>query len=391
MSRRPLLFYSAWPLEYHNLEARRKAERFARAGYDVCYVAGLGTRNPRLSSARKLADRIGRKLRGTPPAASLPPGLRTGALAVLPPRQLASVRRFNEWWLARQVHQAVPRWDDAVCWMRWPTQELVAVVTRRRPALLVYESVDPNHLSPGIRGRWRSVFDEAERALVAAADLVVVPSPALADRYRAWGADPRLLPHGVDLREWRERRARPPSPSIGFVGTLDYRLDTGVVRAVAEARPEWHIRLIGPIQEGFRHRDLAGLPNVSVEAPVPQSEIARVFAGFDAGLLPYVDSEHSRFLAPVKALELLAAGTPVVARPNRALAELHGQVRFAATPKEFVARLDDALADASPEAARRRRAEAEANTWDRRLGEMTGLVAAALDRRGSGSAVTGGG
>jgi len=62
----PVLFYSAWPLGYHNVEAERKARAIAAAGHEVFYVTGIGTRNPRLRRPRKLIDRVVRKLHHRP-------------------------------------------------------------------------------------------------------------------------------------------------------------------------------------------------------------------------------------------------------------------------------------------------------------------------------------
>lgn len=380
---RSVLFYSAWPLGYHNIEAERKAVRLAEEGYDVVYVTGVGTRNPRLTRLAKLADRVARKL--APSVASAPaavPGLRTAAVAVMPPRQLAVVRRANERWVERQLRRAVPRWEAAVAWVRWPTQELVAALQQLRPAVLVYESVDANHLSPGIVGRWRTVFEAAERQLVEMADAVVVPGEALAERYRPWGTPVRLLPHGVELGAFRgERSPRPERPVLGFIGTLDYRLDTEAVRFLAAERPHWRIRLIGPVQEGFEPADLAMLANISVEPPVDQAEVPALCASFDVGLLAYRDHPHFRHMAPVKALELLSAGTGVVARWNAALGELGDLVRFASTPEELLAQAEAVLATDSGDEARRRRAEAERHSWDRTLDAMCSLVSEAVAGR----------
>lgn len=383
---RSLLFYSAWPLDYHNIEAERKAVRLAQEGYDVVYVAGVGTRNPRLSRLPKLADRVRRKLVGGGADAPVAvPGLRTAALAVVPPRQLARLRGVNERWLERQMRRAIGDWGRAVAWVRWPTQELVTALTRLRPALVVYESVDANHLSPGIEGRWRPIFEDAERALVALADVVVVPGEVLAERYRPWGTPVQILPHGVELGTWRQDRGaqRPPrpgaagareAPTLGFVGSLDYRLEVPTIRAVAEARPDWAIRLIGPLQEGFDPRGLSGLGNVSIEPPVAPAEVPVLNSAFDVGLLAYFDHPHYFHGIPMKALELLAAGTPVVGRWSPALGDLGHLVRFAATPAEYVRQVEAALAEDSPALARARRTEAEGRSWDRSLTAMCRLL-----------------
>jgi UDP-galactopyranose mutase len=366
---RPLLFYSAWPLGYHNPEAERKALGFARGGYDVVYVAGIGLRNPRLSNVTKLTDRVGRRLRTGPGrgAAAGRPELSAASVLVAPPRQWAAMRRLNDAWLARQLQRVIAEWSTAVAWVRWPTPELVDALRRLRPAATVYECVDPYHLSPGMVGPWPGIHEAAERALVNQAAVVVVPGEALAERFRARGADVRVVPHGVDLVPWRARNGHGDRRVVGFAGTLDYRLDGDVLRAVAEAHPDWELRLIGPVQEGFPLRAVAGLGNVTVLPPVPHPRLGPVLADFDAGILPYRDTDLYRFMAPLKNLELLAAGRPAVARLCPAVAPYADVVYLADTPGDFVAQLERALAEDSPARAAARRRRAEAATWDRTI------------------------
>lgn len=382
-ARRPLLFYSSWPLGYHNVEAERKALAFADAGYAVVYVAGVGIRNPRLSSLGKLADRAARKLagpRGRRPAPKTP-GLETAALLVAPPRQLAAVRRLNARWLERQLRAVLPSWHEAVVWVRWPTPELVDILPKLNPAAIVYEVYDANWHTPGITGRWVEIFERAERDLVACSDLVVVPTPPLAERYRGWGSEVALIPHGVELSPWRPRPPRAGPKTIGFVGTLDYRLDVDVLRRVAAAHPEWRFRLIGPAQEGFSAARVGDLANVSVEPAVPYARVPEIIAELDAGLLPYFDHPHYQHSESVKNLEYMAAGKPVVVRPAPSLERFSDLLYFATNADEFLRELERALAEDSPERALARRAVAEENTWDRRLDEMLAALAGVLERK----------
>ncbi len=341
------------------------------------YVAGVGIRNPRLRTLPKAADRIARGLlRRSAPSGARPAhaGLRDGSILVVPPRQLAAVRRANARWIGRRLAGMVG--PGAVAWVRWPTPELVDALPALAPAAVVYECVDGYHHSPGITGAWIARHEAAERALVERADAVVVPGEHLADRFRGSASRVVVVPHGVTLETFafappREERER---PVVGFVGTLDYKLDLGFLRHAAERRPAWSIRLIGPVQEGFDPASLADLPNVSVEPPIPYDRVGATIAGFDASMMPYYDAPMYRSSAPLKNLEIMAVGRPAVARPTRALEAYADLVELATTPEEFLAGLDRALAGDSPELARRRRERAELESWTRRMDELLELL-----------------
>jgi glycosyltransferase involved in cell wall biosynthesis len=376
---RPLIFYSAWPLGYHNPEAERKAEAFAAAGYATVYVAGVGIRNPRLSTVPKALDRLARKLRDGGGAeadgGTIANGVHAGSVLVVPPRQVAPVRRLNARWMERQL-RALGAGPDAVLWVRWPTPELVDALPRLRPAATIYECVDAYHATPGMTGRWLPRHEDAERRLVAFSDAVVVPSDHLADRFRE-APCVRLVPHGVDLDRFRFEppRARPlAEPVVGFVGTLDYKLDLGFLTHLARECPHWRIRLIGPIQEGFDPASLSWYRNVTIEPPVPYERVGPTIASFDASMMPYFDAPLYAASDPLKNLEIMAVGRPAVARPTRALEPYADLLYFAHTPAEFVAQLDRALAEDSEPAARRRRERAHAHSWERRMRDLTGVL-----------------
>lgn len=186
-------------------------------------------------------------------------------------------------------------------------------------------------------------------------------------------AEVRLIPHGVDVNLFAWPPPEPPadeSITIGFVGTLDFRLDLPALRHVAERHPDWRIRLIGPIGDLFDPHSLSDVSNISVEPAVPHERVGEVIAGFSAGIMPYVEWPGYRYTVPVKNLEYMAAGKPAVVRPSPALRPYADLVYFAKTPEEYSAQLERALREDSAELAERRRAVAEANTWERRLGEI---------------------
>jgi glycosyltransferase involved in cell wall biosynthesis len=335
-------------------------------------VTSVGTKDPGLGNLAKAGDRLRRKVGR---AQAQDPDLRTAGILVAPPRRRRLMRRLNAAWVERQLRRAIAPWPEAVAWVRWPTPELVVALGRLRPRVVVYECVDAYHAQPGMRGAWQAVHDGAERALVALADVVVTPSEPLAERFRAWGADVRVIPHGVDLPAFGANgRAAEEPVTVGFVGTLDYKLDIPVLRAIADAHPEWRLRLIGPVQEGFDPGALAHLPNVTIEPPVPPERVSELNASFDVGLMPYFDHPAYYASCPLKNLEYMAVGKPAVARPAPALEPFADTLRGARRPAEFVAQLERALAEDTPERARARRAVAEANTWDRRLEDFRRLL-----------------
>jgi glycosyltransferase involved in cell wall biosynthesis len=379
VSGRPtVLWYGGFPLGHHNLESERKARAAVAAGYDVVYASGVGMRDPRIVTLAKAVRLLRSRLAGGGDAEPAAEGaLRSAAVLVAPPRRPRMMRELNARWLRRQLEDETGDLRECIVWTRYPSPELVRALELRRPRAIVYECVDANDLTPGTVGSWQPVFRRAERRLVALADAIVVPSGHLAERFRALGRMSVILPHGVDLDLFAYSPSAPrrtEHPQIGFVGTLDYKLDLDLIRHVATERPHWRLRLVGPIEESFGGSALNDLGNVSVEPAIPFAEVGRAIAEFDACLMCYTDTPLYTASTPIKNLEIMAVGRPAVARPIPALEPYADLLYLASDFDGLLAGLDRALQEDSAELAARRRARAEEHSWGRRMDELTSLL-----------------
>ena len=234
-----------------------------------------------------------------------------------------------------------------------------------------------------------SALPRLERALLHAADLVCATGPGLAARRQTQGRPVRLLPNGVDLERFAARprevgswddeeaellRPRGHGPQLGYAGAIDERLDLALIEALAEARPGWQFVFIGPVLK----IDPAGLPrrgNLHWLGAQPYRLLPRLMAGWRLALLPFLRSAATQHAQPLKVLEALAAGLPVVAPPLEELLPWQSAgVRCAEAPGAVLQACEELLAETTSEAAQRRRAALSTlvgRDWD--------AVAAALD------------
>ncbi len=217
-----------------------------------------------------------------------------------------------------------------------------------------------------------------DRRQPADADLVVTVSEVLADHYRAMGHDPLVVPNGCDVDHYAgtERAPLPPealpdSPVAGLIGTLSRRIDVSLLEAVADADISLLLvggRPSGADSEALDH--LLGRPQVRWVGPHPFDELPSYLRVMDVGLVPY-SSTHpfNRASAPLKVLEYLAAGRPVVSTDLPAVRQLDTDlVTIAEEPQEFAAAVAEAVRTAhDPELVARRQAFAARHSWAVRL------------------------
>jgi glycosyltransferase involved in cell wall biosynthesis len=192
------------------------------------------------------------------------------------------------------------------------------------------------------------------------------------------------LPHGVDTDHFA-RAANPETrpaplfgpirrPIIGFVGQINERLDRDLIRFVARAHPEWSIVFVGPILRGLDVGPLQALQNVHFLGPADLDRLPEFLKPMDVCMVPFLVNEHTRTMNPLKILEYLAAGKPVVSTPLPALRSYEPHVGIAGSAAEFAAAVEQALAE-DGDMQRRARAEfAGEHSWESRLEEICGLI-----------------
>ncbi len=352
----------------------------------VLWLNSIATRTPSLASGRDLG-KIGRKLRE----------LARGAVNVENDLWVATpvVLPFPHSPLARAINRQVLRGFIRALRLRlgigrfhlWTFLPNVAdYVGTLGEELAVYYCVDEWSMFSYMD---RAQTAAAEQALLAKVDAVFAINGALADTKRAANANTFLSPHGVDhalfARALDGATAVPadlaalPGPRIGFYGTLRDWVDLDLVAAVARARPAWSIALIGQALGDVSA--VRGLPNVHLLGQKPHHELPAYCKGFDVGMIPYRIDERMTFVNPLKLREYLSAGVPVVSTPVPEVARYAHLARIAATPAEFIAAIEAALAEGTSAQRATRSAAMIEETWTARVAQVARTVDELAERK----------
>jgi GT2 family glycosyltransferase/glycosyltransferase involved in cell wall biosynthesis len=251
------------------------------------------------------------------------------------------------------------------------------------------------------RWGWRVVYDcmdewenfplikrpilEMERRLVRECDLLVVTAQRLYDKWARYGRPTALVRNGADYDFFAER-CRPNDllpeikrPVVGYYGAIAEWFDLGLMEYVAAARPDYTFVLLGGVFDVDVSR-LQVLPNVRLLGQQPYETMPQYLYHFDACIIPFKLNPITDATDPVKVYEYLSGGKPVVAVPMSELKPYSDHLYLAADRRDFVAKLDAALAEDGPELAERRRAFARGHRWDERYGAIYGALARVTPR-----------
>lgn len=204
---------------------------------------------------------------------------------------------------------------------------------------------------------------ELEQELMARADVVFTGGYSLYEAKKDRHANIHPFPSSVDRAHFAKARARRPDPAdlagaphprLGFYGVIDERLNLDLLAAVADARPDWTLVMVGPVVK-ISPDDLPRRPNILYTGGKTYAELPAYLGAWDVALMPFALNESTRFISPTKTPEYLSGGRPVVstsiADVIRHYGDLEG-VKIADTPEAFVAACEAALAlTADPQGA----------------------------------------
>jgi UDP-galactopyranose mutase len=234
---------------------------------------------------------------------------------------------------------------------------------------------------------------DREAELFKRADLVFTGGQSLFEAKKHRHPHVYAFPSSIDREHFAQARsivAEPadqssiPHPRIGFFGVLDERLDIELLRGLAEARPDWHFVMIGPVVK-IDPADLPQRENIHYLGGRQYAELPAYLSGWDVATLLFARNESTRFISPTKTPEYLAAGRPVVSTSIRDVVHPYGDegvVEIADSVEDFAAAVKRLLSidDRQPWLARVDAMLAK-TSWDRTWASMAGLIDAVLNGR----------
>ena len=234
---------------------------------------------------------------------------------------------------------------------------------------------------------------ELEQKLFQKADLVFTGGQSLFEAKQKQHQAVYAFPSSIDKEHFaqaREQMTQPadqisiPEPRLGFYGVIDERMDLDLLTALADAKPDWHLVMVGPVVK----IDPAMIPqrsNIHYLGGKKYQELPTYLSGWQVALLPFAINESTAFISPTKTPEYLAAEKPVVSTPIRDVVRPYGEaglVHIAGTAQEFVAAAEAAMLQRGDEEWKQRVENFMANmSWEQTWQDMVELMAQAAQQK----------
>ncbi len=204
--------------------------------------------------------------------------------------------------------------------------------------------------------------------MVDGVDHVFVTSRRLAHQLRERRPDAIYLPNGVSEIFFSGRDEEPavlagfPRPRVVFVGALDAWVDFDTIAHVGEYLPPAAVLVFGPGEPKRRVYP----PNVHFLGTYPYRDLPTLLRHCDVGMVPFVKSELTHAVSPLKLFEYLAAGLPTVATRLDEIEASESPALLCDDEAAF-ARAVESVMDGDPSGRAARVAFAREHTWPKRF------------------------
>lgn len=247
---------------------------------------------------------------------------------------------------------------------------------------VIYDCVDRHSAYPGMINPL--VVDQMEEDLARKALQVFCTAEGLYQRLSPFNEKTALIPNGAayalfsqaaDLEGTSRKSTLDRSPVFGFVGMLQECIAYDYLEALAEARGDAEIRIIGKALPGVDLSRLKAFDNVTFLGLLPQEELPEQIRSFDVCLNVFQDGDLAKDVSPLKFYEYLATGKPIVSTKMPLQVLSYADVVYiAGSPEEFVVQCDLALKERDAEKVSKRMEYGRACSWEERVRQMEELL-----------------
>ena len=341
MSRDLIVFgedFGGLPSSTQHIVSRLAADR------KVLWVNSIGLRQPKLNKhdiARTFNKLLGRSKRGYS-SNSQPPSsnITVVNLKTIPAPKSLWAREVAKTMLLTQIKPIINQLNlvKPIFWTSLPTA--ADLCGHLNEAAVVYYCGDDFASLAGVD---HDTIISHENKLATLANLILGASPTICGKFDAHKTT--LIPHGVDYDLFSQPATRaldlPKNgrPIAGFYGSISNWLDYELIAKVCLNNSDWDFVFIGPVE--LDYNPLPNLSNVYYLGPKPHDKLPGYSQHWDASLLPFKLNQQILACSPLKLMEYLATGTPVITTPFPAMEPYKRYINLVHNVEQFSHILND--------------------------------------------------
>lgn len=181
---------------------------------------------------------------------------------------------------------------------------------------------------------------DEEKTFLKKSKSVFCSSNKLLDKCKKINESVHLIENGVNTNTFnKHNRSIKNSDIIGYVGSIDDRLDVELLELLITSNTNQKFQFIGRVVDEEVQNKLSKYENVEFVPAVSPTLLADYIAKFKVGLIPFVRNQFTENIYPMKVNEYLALGVPVVCTHFSDLSSLANVIRIAENKNDFQSHL----------------------------------------------------
>ncbi|MDQ7797852.1 MAG: glycosyltransferase [Candidatus Edwardsbacteria bacterium] len=219
----------------------------------------------------------------------------------------------------------------------------------------------------------KSNIVEWDGLLTQKADQVFVQTDHLRDVKSPLNKNIIVIPNAVDEKVFsftagdaNDALKGIPRPVLGYVGSINYRLDVDLIKSIAQARPDWSIVLVG---NNSLDAQIDWPQNVYFIDGKEYKQMPGIIASFDVCLLPHLSNKLVDSESPIKLFDYMATGKPIVSQNLTGVRPYKDYVYLAENKDQFIDAIEKALKEDDPTKMKRKEFGLT-QTWDNRVKQI---------------------
>jgi len=267
----------------------------------------------------------------------------------LPCAKLPLLRGLNYQIISRQLVSYLDevKFNPTVIWAYAPYEPKVTRLLRERyhVKLVVYDIADERiSLAIAQHGEKAGLITQKyEEEIARFSDAVVTITDKLKETKCKLHKTIKVMPNGIDTEMFNNNveYAKPeylvnlPGKIVLYIGAIEDWVDIEAIKVAASACPDAQFVLVGPARIDISL--LTQMSNVHIIGTRPYAEMPACIAHADVCILPFKNNEITQNSDPLKLLQYLSMGKPVVALYFQGINNFGNAVSVASDYREFAA------------------------------------------------------
>ncbi|MBU1131154.1 glycosyltransferase [Patescibacteria group bacterium] len=245
--------------------------------------------------------------------------------------------------------------------------------------LFIFDTVDNWCEHPSYE-KFKNQLKENYQIIDRQADLIFTVSADLQKLYED-SNKVYWISNGVDLKHYQQSYpiinrdiGEIKKPIIGYVGTIQDRLDQDLLEYLAKSNPDKSIVMVGPIWYPQIKERFKKFSNIYFLGRKSYEEVPMYIQQFDVGIIPHKIDKFIKSTNPMKMYEYLACQKPVVSTAGGDIEQFKDLVYITNDFKQFNDYLQKALKDDNHQLKERRLASVKDHSWLKKVEEMLNLL-----------------